>query len=111
MKTLLLCLLCFLRLLSTSVNDLDVIVEYGSDDWDHVGLHHSCSHILRTSDSNINDALKSEIPLPHIHHILTPACLEKADQPFDASIDSQDVPYPSGGGGEIGEMIQRIDKR
>jgi hypothetical protein len=111
MKLLLLCLLCLFRLLSTSVNHFDVIVEYCSNDWNHIGLHYSCPHILRSSDSNIDNALKRQIPLPHIHHILTPPCLEEAYQSFDASIDSQDVPYTGGRGRQVSEMVERIDER
>ena len=83
-------LLC---LFSTPVDNFDVVVEYGSNDRDHVCLHHSRSHILRPSDSNIDYTLKCQIPLPHIHHILTSSRLEEAYQSFDASIDSQDIPY------------------
>jgi hypothetical protein len=111
MESLLLCLLCFFRLLSTPVNHFDVIVEYCSDDWNHVCLHHSCPHIFRSSDSNINNALKSQIPLPHVHHIFTSPSLEKADQSFDTSIDCEDVSYPGGGGCEVSEMVERIDER
>jgi hypothetical protein len=110
-EPLLLCLLCFFRLLSTSVNHLDVIVEYCSDDGNHVCLHHSCPHILRPSDSNIHHALERQIPLPHVHHILTPPRLKKAYQSFDTSIDSEDVSYPGRGGGQVSEMIERIDER
>jgi len=108
---LLLCLLCLFGLLSTPVNNLDVIVEYRGDDWHHVCLHHSCPHILRSSDADINNALERQIPLPHVHHILTPPRLEQAYQSFDASIDCEDVPYPGGGGGQVSEMVERIDER
>lgn len=111
MEPLFLCLLCFLGLLSTSVNHFDVIVEDCSNDRNHVCLHDSCAHILRSSDSNIDHALKRKIPLPHIHHVLTPPSLEKADQSFDASIDREDVSYAGGGGCEVREMVERIDER
>jgi hypothetical protein len=40
-----------------------------------------------------------------------PACLENADQPFDAAIDRQDITYTSRRGREIGEVVERIDER
>ena len=110
-ESLLLCLLGFFGLLSTPVDHFDVIVEYCSDNWNHVCLHHSCPDILRSSDSNIHNALKRQIPLPHVHHILTPPRLEKAYQSFDTSIDGEDVSYPGGGGGQVSEMVERIDER
>lgn len=103
--------LCFLGLLAAPVHDLDVIVEYRSNDWHHIRLDHSCANILRSSDPNIYNALKSQVPFPHIHHVLTPPCFEKAYQPLDAAIDSQDVSYPGRGRCEVCEVIERIDER
>jgi hypothetical protein len=101
--------LCLFRLLSTSIHHLYVIVEYRSDNWDHIGLHHSCADILRASDPNIDHTLECQIPFPHIHHILTPSCLQQAYQSLDAAIDGQDISYPGGGGREVCEVVKGID--
>lgn len=103
--------LCFLGLLAAPVHDLDVIVEYRSNNWHHVRFHYSRADILRSSDPNIYNALKSQVPFPHVHHILTPPCLEKTYQSFDAAIDGQNVSYSGRGGCEVCEVIERINER
>jgi hypothetical protein len=54
--------------------------------------------------------LKSQIPLPHVHHILAPPSLEKAYQSFDAAVDCEDIPYSGGGGREVSEVVEGIDE-
>ncbi len=100
----------FLGLFPTSIHHLDVIVEDGRDHWHHVRFHHPRPHILRASHPDVDDALKCQIPLPHVHHILTPPGLEQADQPLDAAIDRQDVSNSRRGCGEIGEVVEGIDQ-
>ena len=73
------------------VDDLDVVVEDGGDDGDHVGLDDAGPDIFRAADANVEDALKSEIPLPHVHHVLAAAMLEDAYEALDAAVDGQDV--------------------
>jgi hypothetical protein len=98
-----------LRLLPTSVDHLDVVVEDGCNHWHQVGLDDPGADCLRAADTDINHALEGEVPLPHIHHILAPALLQNTHQSLDAAIDGQDVAYPRGGGGEVGEMVQGVD--
>lgn len=100
-----------LGLLSALVDDFDVIVEYRGNDRDHVSLDDPGAHILRTSHPDVEDALEREIPLPHFHHVLAPAILQYAHQPFDAAIDGENVPDSSGGCGEVRQMVQRVDER
>jgi hypothetical protein len=65
-------LLCLFGLLPTLLHHLDVIVQNGSDDRNHVSLHHPCTNPLSAANSYVDDALKGEIPFPHVHHILAP---------------------------------------
>lgn len=81
----------FFRLLPAPVYDLDVVVENCSDNWDHVCLYHPSPNWFRASDADIDNTLESEIPFPHIHHVLASACLEQADQSLDAAIDGKDI--------------------
>lgn len=93
------------------IKDLQEVVEDGSNDWHHIGLDDSRPHTLGTPYANVDDTLESEIPFPHLHHIIAPALLEHAHESFDAAIDGEDITNASRRGGEIGEMIQRIDER
>lgn len=102
--------LCLLGLFSTSIHDLDVIVEYRSNDGHHVGLDDSGTDVFRSSDPNIHHALKCQIPFPHIHHILTPPGLEQTYQPLNTAIYRQNVPYPSRGGCEVSQVVQGVDE-
>ncbi len=99
------------RLLAAFLDDFDVIVEDGGDDRDHVGFNDPCPNGLGASDSYVHNTLESQIPLPHVHHVLAPALLQDAYQPLDASIDGEDVSDASRRGGEIGQMIKRVNQR
>lgn len=103
-------LLRFLRLLSAPIYDLYVVVENRSDNWDHVCLYHPSPNRLRASDADIDNTLESEIPFPHIHHVLASACLEEADQSLDAAIDGKNISDACGGCREVGEVVQGIDE-
>lgn len=72
-------MLCFLGLLTNPINDLDVIVEYGSDDGNHVGLYDPGPDSLCASNSYVDNTLKRQIPLPHVHHVFAATLLEDAD--------------------------------
>lgn len=100
-----------LRLLSAPVHDLDVVVEDGSNNRDQISLNDPGADVLRATDANVDHALESEVPLPHIHHILAPPLLQNAHQPLDAAIDSQDISYPRRGRGQVGEVVERVDER
>jgi hypothetical protein len=84
-------LLGLLGLFSTLFNHLDVVVENGGNHWDHVGLNHTSTNSLSTTNSYVDYALKGEVPLPHVHHILASALLEDADETLDTSIDGENV--------------------
>jgi hypothetical protein len=103
-------LLRFLRLLSTPIYDLYVVVENSSDNWDHICLYHPSPYRLRATDPDIDNTLERKIPFPHIHHVLASACLEKADQPFDTAIDGKNISDACGGCREVGEVVQGIDE-
>jgi hypothetical protein len=93
------------------VDDFDVVVENGSNDGNHVGLDYPRPDILRASYTNVKDALKGKVPLPHVHHVLAPPFFEYAYQPLDTAIDGEDVSYPRRRCGEICEVVERIDER
>jgi hypothetical protein len=83
--------LCLLSLFAAFIDDLDVIVENRGDDRDHVSFDNTRSHIFRPADTNIDHALKCQVPLPNSHHILAATLLEDADKALDAAIDSEDI--------------------
>lgn len=103
-------LLGLLGLLATFFNHLDVIVEDGSDDGNHVGLDDTRADVFGAANSDVDDALKGEVPFPHVHHIFAPALLQDADQPLDAAIYGEDVSYAGGRGCEVCEMVERVDQ-
>lgn len=103
-------LLGFLRLLAASLHNLDVVIENCSNHRDHIGLDHPRPDILRAANSYVHDTLKSQIPFPHIHHIFAAALLQDTHQPLNAPIDCQDVANPRRRGGEIREMVERVDQ-
>jgi hypothetical protein len=84
-------LLGFLGLLPTLLGNLDVVVEDGGDDGHHVGLDDPGPHSLGASNSYVDDALKGQVPLPHVHHIFAATLLEDADQALYAAIDCENV--------------------
>lgn len=47
--------------------------------------------MLGSPHADIDDALKSEVPFPHVQDILLAALLEDGDELFDAAIDAEDV--------------------
>lgn len=104
-------LLGLFGLLAAFFNDLDVVVENGCNDRNHVSLNDSSTHTFRTTDPYVDNALESEIPLPHIHHILTPSLLQYAHEPLDTAIDGEDVSDSSRGSGKVCEMVERVDER
>lgn len=104
-------LLCFLGLLATFVDDFDVIVEDSRDHGNHVGFNDTGAHILSAPDTDVDNALESQVPFPHAHHILAAPLFEDAHQALDAAIDGEDVTDAGGGRSKIGEMIQRVDER
>lgn len=82
---------CFFSFFATLLDDLDVIVQNGGNDRDHVGLDDASTDILCAPNTNINDALKRQVPFPHVHHIFGSAALENVDQTLNAAIDGKDV--------------------
>jgi len=66
--------------LSTFVDHANVILQNRGDDRDHISFHHSGSHNFGSTDSNVDDALESEVPLPALQEILCiPTLFEDAD--------------------------------
>jgi hypothetical protein len=99
-----------LCLLPALVDDLEVVVEDRRDDGNHVSLDDASPDGFRTPDADVDDALESQVPLPHLHHVLAPALLENAYEALDAAIDSEDVANAAGGGCEVCEVVQRVDE-
>lgn len=63
---------------SNLIHDFNVVIEDGRNDRNHVGLDNPCPDILRTANTNVDDALEGETPFPHLHQVLAPALLEDA---------------------------------
>lgn len=59
----------FFRLFTTLLDDFDVVVEYGCDHGDHIGLDYPSPDVLGAANSYVDDALESKVPFPHVHHI------------------------------------------
>lgn len=104
-------LLGLLGFFTALVDDLDVIVQDGGDDGDHVCLDDAGADIFRASDADIDNALESEIPLPHAHHVLAATLLEDADKTLDAAIDCENIADASRRRGKVGEMVEGVDER
>lgn len=100
-----------LGLLAASVDDLDIVIENGSDDRDEVGLDHAGADVLRASHADVDYALEGQVPLPHVHHVLAPPLLENTHEALNAAIDGQDVADPRGGGGQVSEVVEAVDER
>ena len=92
------------------LNDLKVVVEDGGDDGHHIRLDDTPPHLLGTAHANVDDALKSEVPLPHVHEVAGAALLEDAYEALDAAVDGEDVAYAAGGGGQVGEVVEGGDE-
>jgi hypothetical protein len=99
------------RLLATPIYDLDVVVQDRGDDRNHVCLHYPGPHSLRSSDTNVHNTLKRQIPLPNAHHVPIPALLEDADKAFDTPIHGQNIADTCRRRCKIGKMVKRIDQR
>ena len=93
------------------VDDLEVVVEDGSNDRDHIGFDDPRPDVLGTSHTDVKDALESQVPFPHVHHVLAPAFFEDAYQTLDAAIDGENIPYPRRRGCEVCEVVERVDER
>lgn len=98
-------LLGLLSLLPALLNHLDVVVEDGGDDGNHVCLDHARANSFGATNSYVDDALEGEVPLPHVHHVLAPSLLQNADEALDASIDGQNVSDSSRGCRKICEVV------
>lgn len=107
------CLLLFyfIRFFATAVYDFDVIIKDRGYDRDHVCLHYPSPHVLCSSDADIDNTLKGEIPLPYAHHISISPFFEDTDQTFYTSIDGQNIANTCGGCCEIRKVIKGVDKR
>lgn len=103
-------LLGLLSLFAALIDSLDVVVEDCSNDGDHVGLDDTGTDIFRASDADVDHALKSEIPLPHAHHIFAATLFKDADKTLDATIDSEDIADTCRRRSEVGEMVERVDE-
>lgn len=69
------CGFCF-GLFSTLINHFDIVVKYRRNDRYHVSFHDPRSNTLGAPDSDIDNALERQIPLPHLHHLLAPALFQ-----------------------------------
>lgn len=99
-----------LCLLPALVDDLEVVVEYGRDDGNHVSLDDTGPYGLGTPDADVDDTLEGQVPLPHLHHVFAPALLENAYEALDTAIDGEDVAYATGRGCEVCKVVQRVDE-
>ena len=97
-------------LFSALIHGLDVVVENGSDDGDHIRLNDPRPYVFRPSHSDIDDALKGEVPLPHLHLVLAPSLFQDRNQSLDAAIDGQDIANPGGRGCEICKVVEGVDE-
>jgi hypothetical protein len=86
-------LLC---LFSEFLDDLDVIVKNCRNHRDHIGLDDAGPDSLCAPNAYVDDALKGQIPLPHVHHVFAAPLLQDTDKLFDAAIDREDVADASG---------------
>lgn len=91
--------------------NLKVVVQDGGDDRDHIGFNHSRPYVLGSTNADVDDALKCQVPLPHVHHILAPALLQDADQPLDATIDGKNVSYACRRCCQVGKVVEGVDER
>lgn len=69
------CSFCF-SLFPTFVDDFNVVVKDCCNDRHHVGFHNSRPNAFGPAYSNIHNALECQIPLPHLHHLLTSTLLQ-----------------------------------
>jgi hypothetical protein len=68
-----------LGFLATSVDNLNVVIQYRRYHGNHVGFYHPGSDGFGASHPNIHNTLEGQVPFPHIHHILTAPLLEQAN--------------------------------
>jgi hypothetical protein len=104
-------LLGLFGLFATFFNYFDVIIENRGNDRHHISLDNSRPDTFSATDSNVYDALESQVPLPHIHHVFAAALLQNAHQSLDTAIDREDVSDAGRGCGEVCEMVERVDQR
>jgi hypothetical protein len=90
------------------VDDLDVVVEDGRNDRNHISLNNASAHGFRAAHADVDNALKGQTPFPHLHQVLTPALLQDAYQSLDAAIDGQDVSNSRGRRGQVCEVVERV---
>lgn len=98
-------------LFPTLLDDFDVVVKDGSDDRDHIGLDDAGAHVFGSPNTDIDDTLEGQVPLPHVHHVFAASPFQDADKSLDAAIDGKNIPDPGGGGSEVCEMVKGIDER
>jgi hypothetical protein len=103
-------LLCFLRLFAALLNDLDVVVQDRGDYRHHVCLNDSGPYCLGATNAYVNDALKCQVPFPHVHHVLAPALFENADEPFNAAILPKNITNPSRRRCEVREVVEGVNE-
>lgn len=103
-------LICFLSLFTAFFKDFDVVVEYSGDDGDHVGFDNSGSYVFGSSNANVHDALKCQVPLPHPHHVLAPPLFEYAYEALDATVDCKNIANTCGRGRQVGKVVERVDQ-
>jgi hypothetical protein len=102
-------LLLLLGLLAHLLDGFDVIVQNCGNHRHHVGLDDAGPDGFSASNTYVHNALKGQIPFPHVHHILAATLFQDTDQPFNAAIDRQNVSDAGRGCREIGEMVQGVD--
>lgn len=69
-------LLCLFGLLSRLLDILDVVVEQRTDDGNHVSLDNPSPDCFGAAHTNVDNALKSEVPFPKVHHVLGATLLQ-----------------------------------
>lgn len=98
-----------IRFGTTLVNHPHIIVQDGRNHRHHIRFHNACAYILAAADTDVDDALEGEVPLPAFHHVLgSAAFLQDADQTLDTAIDGEDVSYAGGGSGEVCEVVEGV---
>lgn len=93
-----------------SLNYHNVIPKNSGDDRDHVGFYDASSDIFRATHTNVDNALESQIPFPHVHFIFASAFFEDAHEAFDAAIDGKDVSDACRRGRQVGEVVEGVYK-
>lgn len=87
------------------LEDFQIVLQNGSNDRHDIGLNNTRADVFGATDTNINDTLESQVPLPHFHHVLLSALLENVDQLLNATINGENVSDSSGRSGEISKVV------